>query len=249
MNSLLSHWNRAPLKGSPYVHPDDKAALSRASPVQSYESFVAEMEHGAVDLTALHLSLMPVPYLGDLDNADVLILLLNPGLHPSDYLLEEKFPEFRDHLFSVIRQESKVHPFLDPRWAWTSGFTWWQRKLGEVAQVIAKEHFQGHYGQALRSLASRIAVIELMPYHSMTFGGLTNLPSTNAALEFVRGVAAAGDRTIVVTRKSRQWDLPTASNVVTYTGGQARGASLSPRSDGGRAILKAYGIALAEYPR
>lgn len=242
MNSLITHWREASLDAPPYVHPDDHAVLQRAAQVDSYSAFVEALEAGKVDSTAFHLSLLPVPYLGDLENADVIILLLNPGLHASDYLLEEKFPEFRDHLRAVIWQDRKTHPFLDTRWAWTSGFDWWQGKLRGVARLIASERFDGHYGRALQSLASRVAVVELCPYHSATFGRSIDLPSTREALAFAKKAAESGDRKVIVTRKVREWALPPSKNVIAYSKGLARGASLGPDTPGGRAILSAYGI-------
>ncbi|ODR88489.1 hypothetical protein A8M32_26190 [Sinorhizobium alkalisoli] len=83
-----------------------------------------------------------------------------------------------------IRQERRNHLFLDPKWAWTSGFVWWENKLRDVARVIASERFNGHYGRALadlsfiewyaeegkRLLSRRVAAIELVLYHSFRFG-------------------------------------------------------------------------------
>lgn len=242
MNTLVQHWNKAPLDVAPFLHPDDQIILKRASPVTSYAGFTDELASGAVKPKTFHLSLMPVPYFGDLDNAGVIILLLNPGLHASDYMLEERFPEFRDELRSVIRQESRGNPFLDPRWAWTSGFTWWEGKLGEVARVIASKRFNGHYGEALRSLSGHVAVIEMVPYHSKSFGGPVDIPSARAALAFVKEVVEEGRRTVIVTRQVRKWGFAPSDKVINYSAGQARGASLSPRSPGGRAILSTYGL-------
>lgn len=241
MNKLVQHWKKAPLDAPPFLHPDDQVILKRASAVSSYEGYIKELAVGANHQT-FHLSLMPVPYFGDLDNAEVIILLLNPSLHPSDYLLEEQFPEFRDEVRSVIRQQSRTHPFLDLRWAWTSGFTWWERKLGEIARVIASERFNGHYGEALRSLSNHVAVIEMVPYHSKSFGRPVDIPSARVAMEFVKQVVEERTRTIIVTRKVREWGLAPSDKVITYSAGQARGASLSPRSPGGRAILSTYGV-------
>lgn len=132
--------------------------------------------------------------------------------------------------------------FLDPKWAWTSGFTWWEKKLCEVGRIIAKEKFSGNYSMALSCLAKRIACLELVPYHSESFSGTTQIASANAAKRFAKEASRDADRTIVVTRAVKDWDLGDGPNIITYNGGQARVASLGPNSCGGRAILKCYGL-------
>ena len=48
--------------------------------------------------TRLHLGLVPLPYGGDLRSAKVFVLMLNPGLGPSDYYAEQTSREWRDLL-------------------------------------------------------------------------------------------------------------------------------------------------------
>ncbi|MCA1490736.1 hypothetical protein I6F11_07360 [Ensifer sp. NBAIM29] len=91
-------------------------------------------------------------------------------LSACDYHIEQHYPAFRDQLIASIRQERRNHLFLDPKWAWTSGFVWWENKLRDVARVIASERFNGHYGRALADLSRRVAAIELVLYHSFRFG-------------------------------------------------------------------------------
>jgi hypothetical protein len=45
---------------------------------------------------------------------------------------------------------------------------------------------------------------------------------------------------VVVTRQAESWGISTEPGVTVYGPGETRGASLSPRSKGGAAILKFY---------
>src|SRR6185295_11273508 len=87
--------------------------------------------------------------------------------------------------------EGVEFPFLwlDPEFCWHGGFVWWEKKLREVITLIAAERFKGRYLDALRNLSTRLAHIELVPYHSPSFRGhalINDLPSVNAARRFVQ---------------------------------------------------------------
>lgn len=238
---LTQFWRACEFKAPPYRHPDDCLAHTRIQQgVDSYADYVRAFKEGRLSPKALHLSLLPQPYHGDLENAEVIILLTNPGLHASDYFAEDVDPEFRQSIIRTIRQEMRSHMFLDPKWAWTSGFTWWEKKLRGVAQIVAREKFRGDYSRALADLARRVACLELVPYHSASYRRAAELTSTKA----VRGFAqeASRDRTIVVTRAVKDWGIKKGPNMISYGAKQARGASLGPNSLGGRAILASYSL-------
>lgn len=240
-NDLISFWDEAALAHAPFIHPRDNIPNSQIqSDVRSYAEYLSAFERDTLAKSAFHLGLLPQPYHGDLDNAEVLLLLINPGLSASDYYAEARHPDFRESLVDSIRQVRRSHMFLDPKWAWTSGFAWWEGKLRDVAKLIAKERFEGHYGRALADLAQRIASIELVPYHSSIFGGSKRLASADAARCFVNSVDAS--RTIIVTRGVTDWGLPNAPNIIKYPTTHARSASLGRYSVVGQAILARYGI-------
>lgn len=240
-NRLVEFWDEAALACAPYVHPHDAIAENKIQElISSYDEYVAAFESDRLRSNALHLGLLPQPYLGDLDNAEIILLLSNPGLSACDYHLEQNYPAYRESLIDSIRQVRRSHLFLDPKWAWTSGFVWWERKLRDVAKEIALKCFDRHYGQALADLGRRIASIELVPYHSFNFDSPKNLASSIEALNFVKSIDSS--RTIIVTRSVAAWDLPDAANIVKYPPQHARSASLGPETMGGRAILERYGI-------
>ena len=215
-SELVNFWQRCDLATPPYAHPDDLPVLRRgngkhidAEP-RDFEAFVASSRFGDFKDYRLHLSLLPIPYGGSLDRADIVILLLNPGFSYSDYHAESRVPPYRQRLEMNLRQsfQGVEFPFLwlDPEFCWHSGFGWWEKKLRDVITMIAAERFNGRFLDALRDLSARLAHVELVPYHSPSFRGhalIDDLPSVKAARRFVQGTlvlsAQATAKTIIVT--------------------------------------------------
>jgi hypothetical protein len=259
-SELTNFWGKCELAVPPFAHPGDRSILWQKSgrfidpEPTNFESFIAGPRFGDFDDHRLLLSLLPVPYAGDLRHAEFVILLLNPGFSYTDYWAESKRPEFRQRRIVNLRQsfEGVDFPFmeLDPQFCWHSGFVWWEKKLRDVITVISQKKLKGHYVEALRDLSRRLASVELVPYHSPSFRAhalINHLPSVKMVQKFVREslvpAANAGKRTIIVTRQAKAWALPPGTrNLVIYKGGATRGASLSPNSEGGKAILRRYDI-------
>jgi len=163
-------------------------------------------------------------------------------------------PEFRQRRIDNLRQSfgGVEFPFLglDPQFCWHGGFVWWEKKLRGVITEIASKRFKGRYFEALRDLSKKLACVELVPYHSPSFSGhalINYLPSVKMVQTFVRKSlvpdANEDKRTLIVTRQAKAWGLPPSTKkLVIYMGGETRGASLSPNSRGGKAILRRYDI-------
>ena len=259
-NELIDFWRRCELAAPPFAHPDDLSILRQknsrfidAEPA-NFDSFIAGPRFGDFDDHRLHLSLLPLPYEGDLSHAEIVILLLNPGFSYGDYWAETKMPVFRQRKKASLRQSFKGIDFpfleLDPQFCWHSGFVWWEKKLRGVIKAIAAHKFKGRYREALRDLSRRLACVQLVPYHSPSFRAHTlieKLRSVTMVRNFVHERlvpdANAGKLTLIVTRQVKSWALPPGTkNLVIYEGGATRGASLGPNSEGGKAILRRYDI-------
>lgn len=264
--SLTRFWRDfAPRNGSPHIHPGDADLLLKKDrgildlPRANFRQFVRGERFGNFSDRQFHLSLLPVPYAGDLRRADIFILLLNPGFNFVDYYAEYESRQFRSRLLQNLRQKNHQAKFpfpflyLDPSFCWHSGFMWWERKFREVGKILADQKYEGSYLAALEELSRRVAAIELVPYHSTSFGDHKlvelGLPSSVAAQNFVKASllprAAAGEATIIVTRRPRDWGLDTKRKrrgVVCYRGGLTRGASLGPKTSGGQVILRRLGL-------
>lgn len=256
MNDLVQFWKdwkRSQRSKPPFVHPKDRPflqdQLADPSNRANFDSYIRGQRFSP-DCKSLHLSLFPVPYAGDLERATVIVLLLNPGFKYSDYW-EEEIPEFRERLERNLHQKfnkSEEFPFmfLDPKFCWSSGFQWWERKLRDVIRKIAEANSKS-YSEALSILSRQLACVELFPYHSSSFRGLKHfkqLPSVTVARCFARNLAANfREKTVIVTRGKEDWGInENRKGICVYSAGQARGASLSENSKAWPAIMKQLGL-------
>lgn len=192
--------------------------------------------------TPLHTGLVPLPFVGDVRNAKVVFLLLNPGLSATDYYAEYQVPGFRHCLLANLRQDfsDTEYPFfpLDPEFAWHSGNAFWQRKLKHVQLKLSVA--TGRKPADVRKfLSQKICAIEMLPYHSVSMGipveKLKKFPSSKLACAAVSGLveqARSGDRMLVAMRQVNSWGVPLdCLNVLHYSSGQARGAHLGTGMD------------------
>jgi hypothetical protein len=262
-NELIEFWKQCKLDKPPFFHPKDETTLLQGNGkfletnFKNFDAYIKGSRFGENENRRLHLSLRPVPYLGNLAQAKIFILLLNPGLAYADYWAESNSKAFCQRLENNLQQsfDGIDFPFfkLDPQFCWCSGFMWWESKLHEVIRRIAKEQFDNQYIDAMRDLSTKLACLELVPYHSSSFGAhslIKNLPSVKMVKKFVTDslIPQAEDAklTLIVTRQAKEWRIPNSmektKNIVVYKGGHTRGASLSPNSLGGKAILRHYGI-------
>jgi hypothetical protein len=258
---LISFRQRCDLAEPPFMHPADREVLERHSEYtdtkakKDFEAFVKSSLFGDFNDQRFHLSLIPSPYVGDLRIADIFVLSLNPGLSFEDNYAEMCVPKFRERLEKTLIQDLRgvefPFMFLDPDFCWHGGFRWWERKLRRVIKMIADNKFNGRYLDALRDISKRLASLELIPYHSASFGAnslIRRLPSAQEIKRFAQAALAQDAqqavKTIVVIRRARDWDLhPKSINLVRYEGpAEAQAARLDPKSTGGKAILGRYGI-------
>ncbi len=255
---LIEFWSRAPLDSAPYIHPDDTLHLQRSKKgtmcelPRSYDAFLSSRRFGKFEDDTFHFSLMPIPYGGNLIEADIFILLLNPSITISDYFAELSTVNYREYLERMLRQDfgNMDFPFiwLNPALSWTGGFAWWERKLRGVLLRIA-EHHGWSYLAAMRSLANRLAHLELVPYRSWSApntSSLQRLPSSLQIRSFttrhILDAAREGTKKVIVPRQASAWGMDNDTSVVSYDRHRARGASLGPTTLGGKAILARYGI-------
>lgn len=131
---LISFWKSCRFERPPFVHPKDRDKLTEilkpkkrkileknglGSQESNHRSFRGYLfgERFKPDDDGLHLSLLPVPYVGNLRKASVVVLMLNPGFNYSDYWAESdecKIPEFRKRLKANLKQSFNgvEYPFL-----------------------------------------------------------------------------------------------------------------------------------------
>ena len=253
-HSLIERWRECHLESPPHLFPDDKLeTIKRIAKVYTgFDEYIASPEFGAAFDKSLHVGLLPIPFIGNLANASIFILMLNPGLSPIDYYAERHNVAYRQaHIRNLQQQNANdEYPFtfLDPRFAWHSGFGYWQKKLHSITEELAKQRGI-KYQQALSQLARRLACLELLPYHSKAFGAdafLNRLPSVQAMRKYVHETllpqAQTGKALLIATRSVNNWQLPTHENIITYESTETRSAPLTLTSRGGKAIAKHLGL-------
>ena len=252
MNELISAWRQLSLEAPPFVLPEDLAVLGSsgryAVTFRSYEEY-AKTGLEKPDDPRFHFGLLPEPYFGDVANATVFVLLLNPGLGSADYYAEHRDATFRQAVIANLRQENnRKFPlfFLDPLFAWHPGGTYVRQRLHWLALAISRQKKLAYF-EALALLAKEICWLQLVPYHSPSYrlpdGILKKLKSTKLMTAFVRShVLPRTDGLVIVTRKAAKWGLPDHPHILKYVGSEARAAYLSPISRGGQALAKHFGV-------
>ena len=248
---IISFWKELDTKNKPYWHPADKDIIESKKleyyNINNYEELINHQDFGNIN-GKFHLNLLPVPYTGDIINAKAYILLLNPGFSILDYIVENN-NDIKQNIICNIKQDfSKTkYPmiWLDPEYLWTEGGLWIENKLRDIICKV-KDNEKLSYLKALEYVSKRIAIIELVPYHSKFFNissnTLKSLESVKRIKKFINDYVFKKvenkEACIIVTRKYKEWDLPKHENIIFYEGSKARGASLSSDSDGGKKILE-----------
>lgn len=255
MSMLIKGWRSCSRSRMGQIYPDDKDVLKEKDEnrccFRSLQKYTVD-EFGQIaqgNGTRLHLGLTPVPYMGNIATASIYILMLNPGLKHSDYFAEQSSAAFRLALANNLHQKnlSQEFPFmlLDPQFSWHSGFEYWERKLSGITDTILRNGGAKSPREAMSKLAKKLACLELMPYHSRTFGDyslLKKLKSAQAMQAFAKDLVmhkAENDMaTVIVTRGARHWNLPISptKNVIVYECVEARAAHLTPKAK--KAILR-----------
>ncbi len=258
-HELLDRWRAFRLGRPPHIFPGDEVLLRREIserwifPASNWKEYLAK-DFPSLSDKRLHLALIPRPFAGRLESASIVILTLNPGLNPVDYYAEYTVPQYRRALRRELKQANGPTVFLNPRFSWHSGFMYWYRKLKGLISSFEKRHAIGPR-KALNFFATRVAVLELVPYHSASFGLpnriLGELSSVRLAQRYVSQVllplARAGKITLIVARAGARWNLHNRRGVVVYNRGETRAAHLTASSRGGKVIAHALDAAWRDH--
>jgi hypothetical protein len=264
-HDLIKNWRKCEFECPPYFFPDDEPQIRNRFFFPTFAKYVSSEEFGQSSDKSLHIGLLPIPFIGNLEKASIFVLMLNPGLSAGDYFAEQSMPKFREAQIRNLRQENSddEYPFfcLNPQFAWHPGFEYWKKKFDNITGELAK-HKGITYQQAMSKLAKNVVCLELFPYHSKRFPSVLSpkkLPSAvmirNFVNERVLPKAINGEAIIIVTRGVKIWDLNLPKdknkniiipknkegNIIVYKPSEARSAYLTKTSPGGKAILNYFG--------
>jgi hypothetical protein len=236
---LIHFWKtNVDLKSGNYIAKADQPFLTKVKqiPPQSFADFIDSEEYGIKGCKLIHSGLLPRPYSGDIENAKVFVLMINPGFGAWNYY-EQENPDYKDVWINNLRQRNpnRKYPFssLNPKYSWTGGSRYWNKKFYEVIKAVQDEKQCG-FQEAASFVSQNFSVFELFPYQSQTFGisnkVLNSLPSVQLIKKCVLETARQNpDLLFIVTRKVGMWGLPeNKKNIINFTRGESRGASLKP---------------------
>ncbi len=239
-DKLISIWRNLP-SIPPYILDRDKEEIdiyTEAVAYSSYSEFSSHLEIIRKSPSKFHLGLLPLPYLGDLRNGKVFLLLANPGLGTSDYKAEYEDADYRQAVFDNLNQvNDREFPVfsLNPKHSWHGGFLYWEPRFFPIITQIMKET-NWKYLDTLHFLSKQIVILELIPYHSRDSSYQPNLFSSKVIRDYVHEtlIPRANDKEIlfVAMRKVREWGFDRdnskfhSDNIITYKSGNARSASL-----------------------
>lgn len=222
-NALVDFWRKAPLDVAPYVHPEDVDILKKYRHGQYFnyqlldiESFDQPGEH-QTDPRFLHLSLLPVPYVGNLEKADVFILMTNPGFGGIEYKWESgasRQDVIRKNCHQYFQEGES--PFLFAREGWKNhpGYNYWKDNMKVLRELdLDFEVFM-----------QRVAILQMVAYHSKDatmLGRLPqNLPSSRIAAQYAQTLyerAKGEEILLLVKRQVKNWgfdELCESNNIV-----------------------------------
>jgi hypothetical protein len=253
-DELIAFWRQCPSDKAnyPYLHPQDEPGLpgKLTCKYSSYDDFSCNEYFEKKKRHILHIGLLPIPYIGDIQNASVYVLMLNPGLSPGDYFLENGVEQYRNALVNNLYQThgNTDYPFLflDPKYGWHPGAEYWSRRFGAI--VGKKGTDVRNYQAIMKILARRVAVLQLVPYHSRAFGNypLKELSSVTCMKQFFTDTlmprVERNEITVIVARGARYWGISNIckNNLVVHKNNEARSGYLTLESH--NAIAERLGL-------
>lgn len=158
--------------------------------------------------------------MGDLKSADIFLLMRNPVLGYEDYGTNS-CAKFQNALLANIQQtkQNTLCFALDPEFWWSSWFSYYERILRAAVCKYSNKSSKT-YLEALKTLAGRLAILELAPYYSTDSDWLSSkankLASTKkvkAAADDLKQRAREGNALVIVRWKAEMWGFQEADEI------------------------------------
>lgn len=231
LNTLIEYWRNPDYVPGTFIARRDYQFLSSIGAlVDAAEFEYVCQRYGPLNptvATRLHKELPPEPFHGDIKNASVYMISLNPGCGTYDDEYSPTFgwrwPTLMNIAENNLKQNGKnEYPFyyLDPTLGHTGGGMYWYtgnpksmastKKLQSLVSHMAQSP---HDTERVRKiLAEQLCGLELCPYHSVrwdSFGRrLYRIPSVLAMVDFIAEYVIpdvlAGKKSLVVLRHVRE---------------------------------------------
>lgn len=242
MNELIDFWEQFNTEEKPLFHEKDKNNIKKDYyKCNNFKDYIKHIKsQNFKSENKFHSGLIPIPYIGDIENAKIYILMNNPGFEILDYYAESCNKKLRDTLIDNLHQEKKLLDsefpfiFLNPEFLWHGGGRYWEIKLKNIIEET-KILFKCSYAGALSHVAKTVAVLQFVPYHSKDFLFPNGLESSKIMREFVKEelLKKAKEKKIYIicARGKNYWNLEDdGNNVFVYKGNQSHAAHISKKT-------------------
>lgn len=178
---LANPWVNLPKTG-PFVLPEDKNLVEQLNRT-------AQVKH------QIRLEVLPVPFLGSLDSANVVLLNLNPGIVDQDFTIFRTDKNYvEQNRRTLTFKSTPAFFYLGREFAYTEGYKWWFKRLRVLIEACGHD-----------TVATRVMCIQYSPYHSKEYKETkVILPSQQYSFSLVRQ-AIETKKTIIVMRKHALW--------------------------------------------
>lgn len=163
--------------------------------------YIAKQDKSSLDhLIDFELTVLPDPYLGNLNDAKVVCLLKNPGYQEGDAAIccQGKF-YFSQNRASLLHQSDPPFYVLDERVNFSGGYIWWRRILNRIFNDSGMET-----SKAMKAINRNLMCVQYFPYHSTTWLGAPRIPSQNYSFDLVRQ-AIKEKKKIILMRSEGLW--------------------------------------------
>lgn len=189
---LVEYWSQCSLDKEPYIHPEDAKYYSQLK------------KYNFTD------DLIPVPYVGDIRNAKIIIAMINPGLQTGEnceYEFESKpvmQKALRENLYQSMDSNDYPFMYLNPELEFHPGYKYWISRFKKSIEIYAQK-YSCDFKNAQKVFAKNIAILELVPYHSEVYRGAVHsvLPSSHKAIQAFQLLSKI--RLVVIPRKHKDW--------------------------------------------
>jgi|JI8StandDraft_2_1071088.scaffolds.fasta_scaffold01546_2 hypothetical protein len=213
--TLIQSWKKCP-QDIPFCLPEDNLKKENYYDYQGFKGLLSEIEKGELDRKKFHVSLVPKPYIGDIKNAKIYILMLNPGFIQMDIKSEEMDKDLKEAFIKNLHQDftGVEYPlvFLDPRFQYHGGGMYWLKRLKPLIEKLQEKN--DNYIENLKLLAKNICIVQTVPYHSIEFdSSIKDLKSTTLITNTIKELTQKKDKLFIVIRGKEIWKLALSTNV------------------------------------
>jgi len=194
LEKMINPWNE-------FVKDFDNTNLI----INSEQEIIEDFNNNSQEKFQIHNEIMPAPFMGDVHNSPIVILMLNPGYDPKEDTkgFYEKYSHFWKKEIQHISPIAKLPlSCLDENYCNYSPY--WRSKLDPIISI-----------SSIEKVSKNISSIQLFPYHSKKYKAIPKrmlkkhgfekfLPSQEYNFQLVRE-AISRNALIIIPRAVKNW--------------------------------------------